>query len=100
MGLDYMNLEERAKKNGRAIDSQWIHENEANEMLNLESNGLKHMDVDSDILESMQQTSQNNFNSQSVKSNFDDFANDILGVIDSAIADMDDENEISHGRSR
>ncbi len=100
MGLDNMNLEERAKKNGRAIDSQWIHENEANEMLNLESNGLKHMDVDSDILESMQQTSQNNFNSQSVQSNFDDFANDILDAIDSAIADMDDENEISHGRSR
>ena len=100
MGLDNMNLEQRAKKNRRAIDSQWIRENEVNEMLNLDSNGLKHMDVDSDILESMQQTSQNDFNSQSVQSNFDDFANDILGAIESAIADIDDENEISHERSK
>lgn len=100
MGLDNMNLEQRAKQNGRAIDSQWIRENEANEMLDLESKGLKHMDVDSDILESMQQNSQNNFISQSDQSNFEDFANDILGAIDSAIADIDDQNEISHGRSR
>ena len=99
MGIDNMNLLEKAKKNGRAIDAQWIRENESNEMFN--SNGLKYMDIDSDILLSDQYSSDNNMDvDENSSSNFDGFADDILGTINSAIDDLDSENEVSHGRSR
>ncbi len=61
------------------------------------------MSLDSDIIESVEQPFiESNSTVQSVQPNpdFDAWANDILGAIDSAIDGIDDENEISHGRSR
>ena len=106
MGIDNMNLEQRARNDGRAIDSQWIHENEANEMLNMDPNvssRLQQMDLDQDILKSVMTESgdaKSTSSSVSSNSNADLMAQQILAMFDAAIDEAEDENEFSHGRSR
>lgn len=104
MGIDNLNLGQRARRDSRALDEQWIHENESNEMFRLYSNGLsglQHMDIDSDILDLLD--SQNEVITPTISSDesnsYDEIAKQILDMIDAAIEE-EDKNEISQGRAK
>lgn len=104
MALDSMKtLEERARDNYRAIDNQWIAENESKEISDL---GLQSMDVDADILDSVYQEVILDDYIKSVKNKTKDDSNsendamiqDLMDFFDSFPDEKDD--ELSHGRSR
>ena len=104
MALDSMKtLEERARDNHRAIDNQWLAENESKEISDL---GLQSMDVDADILDSVYQEVILDDYIKSVKNKTKDDSNsendamiqDLMDFFDSFPDEKDD--ELSHGRSR
>ena len=98
MGLDYMNLEERAKKKGMSVDGQWIKENETKDMLNIDSNvqkNLKYMNIDSDILVLDENSLEKN-NEKNLQNDFQFYSKEILKSIEDSIENMSEEK----GRSK